>query len=652
MHKGADATGLNSLTSIQWITFRLKNDYYTYLAFICPTLHLRPGARNKSGSFMSDQRLASLHLTIEYAVSRTLQRFKNLQDKDIEWVFEQYRNYFQALRQGKVVKEPDSTRRSRSELMDFIWECLIRWEEAGGPVDLLDGNFRPGGRAVTMVEELYVMAFNELRKSCRLHRKADGPRGYIKFVQGFVAQTLEYDPTLEELLNPDIPLEGGLNFEPLLDKRGYRITVEPELSGILEIDELLFEGEEEASFQEVESLVEKYPDNELLLSEYAVKLKKNGREEEAIALWKKLQEASPRNPYYVSAYIDRLLRYDEDLGFEEAERLNFQFELDKYSFDSAEGYSIVALLCHSSACITMALLGRDIAYALELFDDLVRTGLPPEFLYSIGSEFILYGIKGMEAEDKKEYVALDELASEFPNFSAATDFIEEQWEVANTVLSENLTGGTLHNYPNAFTQDFPWPRNPGTVESALQLRVHILDSAPEIYRIIVVPDDTLLPDLHGMLQVAFDWEESHLHEFIHEGVHFEMPHEAVPASGVDSRSVRVGELLKKVGDEMIYHYDFGDSWKHQIVLEAIPEVDDEILYPRCLAGARRGPMEDSGGIHRYQHILKVLEDPEHPEYTDFKTWLGPDFDPAEFVLAWTHKQLWKGRFWSLGAEDV
>lgn len=600
---------------------------------------------------MPDQRLASLHLTIEYAVSRTLQRFKNLQDKDIEWVFEQYRNYFQALRQGKDVSEPDSTRRSRSELMDYLWECLIKWEEAGGPDDLLDGSFRPGGRPVTMVEELYVMGFNDLRKSCRMHRRANGPRGYVKFVQEFIADTLAKDPTLEELLDPEIPaISVGLDFQPLLEKRGYQITMAPDYSGDDEVDHILFELEEEASLTEIEKLLKRYPNNQLLRAEYAVQLKGADRVEEAIMEWENLLKNSPQNPHYLSAYIGLWLHEDNDRGFEEAERLDFQFELDKYPFDTSEGYSIVALLMHSSACITMALYGKDIAYALELFDDLVRTGLPIELLQNIGSEFILYGLRGLDTTEKEEYVAVDDLPIKFPQFSAATDFIEVQWEAVAEELVNKLTPAG-HNYPNAFTQEFPWPRDPGTVESALQLRVHILDSAPEIYRTIVVPDDTLLPDLHGMLQVAFDWEESHLHEFIHEGVHFEMPHEAVPTSGVDSRSVRVGELLKKVGDEMVYHYDFGDSWKHLIVLEAIPEVDDEILYPRCLAGARRGPKEDSGGIHRYQHILKVLEDPEHPEYTDLKAWLGPDFDPAEFVLAWTHKQLWKGRFWSLGAEE-
>lgn len=598
---------------------------------------------------MPNERLSSLHLTIEYAVSQSLRKFKNLQDKDIEWVYEQYRNYFQALRQGKTVAEPDSTRRDRSGLMDYLWECLVKWEAAGGPEDLLDGSFRPAGKPVTQVEELYVMAFNDLRKSCRLHRQQDGPRGYVKYAQEWIADVLASNPDLEDLLDPAIPAEGGLDLEYLFEKRNYRVTLQPVSTGIDAIDALLYEDEEEdPSASEFEALLTHYPDNKLLRAEYAVALSNEDREEEAITVWQKLIPETPTHPYFLSAYLELLLKHDDDQGFAEAERLNFQFELDKYPFDGDGGYTVTALLSHTSACITMALHGKDMAYALELFDDLARTGLPKVLLTSISSSFILFGLDRKAGEAMDSSFPLDYLFKKFPEFTPTIDFLEEQWDATIDLLDLTYPTETNLYYPNAADQPFPWPRNPDNVEKALQLRVNILGSKPEIFRTIVVPDDTLLPDLHGMLQVAFDWEEAHLHEFIQGEIHYGEAGGELDEPQTDYHTVRIGHLLKKVGDELVYLYDFGDYWEHRIVLEAIPAVNDEILYPRCIAGARRGPKEDSGGIHGYQEMLKVLDDPKHPEYEEYRTWIGDDFDPEEFVLAWTHKQLWKGRFWNLG----
>lgn len=552
-----------------------------------------------------------------------------------------------------MVAEPDSTRQDRSELMDFIWECLIKWEETDGPEELLDGSFRPAGRPVTTVEELYVMAFNDLRKSCRLNRREGGPRGYVKAVQEFVAKVLASDPDLEELLDPAVPVPGTMDFEPLFEKRGYRISLQHTPSGDPAVDKLIYESESEKgpSVSEFEAYLKQYPNNRLLRAEYAVALGGAARTEDAIQVWHQLLKETPDHPYYLSAYLDLLLRHDNDQGFEEAERLDFQFELNKYPFDAAGGYSLAVLLLHSSACINMALHGQDMAYALELFDDLVRAGIPAPLLTSIGSTFILLELEELSDEEVTDDFPLDYLAEDYPDCSYAVAFLESQWDLVSETLSSVsplLEYG--HHYPNAASQQHPWPRNPGTVDEALQLRVNIIDSSPEIYRTIVVPDDTLLPDLHGMLQVAFDWEERHLHEFIHGKTHYGKAGPEASDREIDYRNVRIGHLLKQVGDELIYHYDFGDSWKHRIVLEAIPEVDDVILYPRCIAGARRGPKEDSGGIYGYQQLLKNLEDPTHPDYEDLREWIGEDFDPEEFVLAWTHKQLWKGRFWHLGGE--
>ena len=59
---------------------------------------------------------------------------------------------------------------------------------------------------------------------------------------------------------------------------------------------------------------------------------------------------------------------------------------------------------------------------------------------------------------------------------------------------------------------------------------------------------------------------------------------------------RSANVLKAEGDSMVYLYDFGDSWRHKVVLEKIIP-SDVPTKPVCLDGARRCPPEDVGGPH-------------------------------------------------------
>jgi hypothetical protein len=45
---------------------------------------------------------------------------------------------------------------------------------------------------------------------------------------------------------------------------------------------------------------------------------------------------------------------------------------------------------------------------------------------------------------------------------------------------------------------------------------------------------------------------------------------------------------------MVYEYDFGDGWEHQIVLEKVIAPAPDVSYPRCTAGKRACPPEDLG----------------------------------------------------------
>ena len=48
--------------------------------------------------------------------------------------------------------------------------------------------------------------------------------------------------------------------------------------------------------------------------------------------------------------------------------------------------------------------------------------------------------------------------------------------------------------------------------------------------------------------------------------------------------------------EIVYVYDFGDDWRHDIVAEKITPALPGLAYPRCTGGRGWASEEDSGGI--------------------------------------------------------
>jgi hypothetical protein len=90
---------------------------------------------------------------------------------------------------------------------------------------------------------------------------------------------------------------------------------------------------------------------------------------------------------------------------------------------------------------------------------------------------------------------------------------------------------------------------------------------------------------------------------------------------------------------MLYEYDFGDSWEHEVALEKILEKDPNLKTPVCLDGAMACPPEDCGGIRGYYDYLAALADPKHPEHEEIREWMGEKFDPAKFDLKKINRSL-------------
>lgn len=167
-----------------------------------------------------------------------------------------------------------------------------------------------------------------------------------------------------------------------------------------------------------------------------------------------------------------------------------------------------------------------------------------------------------------------------------------------------------------------------------QINIALMGFTPKIWRRLMIPSGILLRDLHKVIQTAMGWENAHLHHFIKDRT-FYAPKLKDDFSwddntNVDYKRTRLHDLMEHEKDQVIYEYDFGDSWRHQIALEKILPPDPLFKHPFCLAGKMRCPPEDSGGVHGYADMLEKLKDPKGDHYQDAAYWLGTEYDPEYF----------------------
>lgn len=165
-----------------------------------------------------------------------------------------------------------------------------------------------------------------------------------------------------------------------------------------------------------------------------------------------------------------------------------------------------------------------------------------------------------------------------------------------------------------------------------QIKVTLNDISPPIWRRLLISNTTDLAELHEIIQVAMGWTDSHLHQFVVGEECYGEPEPDFDFDVTPEYGVRIGSILKKEKDWIIYEYDFGDGWEHKIVLEKILPYNPKDVLPKCVTGRRGCPPEDVGGVWGYQEFLDAYNDKNHPEHEAMLEWVGEYFEPEQFDL--------------------
>jgi len=121
------------------------------------------------------------------------------------------------------------------------------------------------------------------------------------------------------------------------------------------------------------------------------------------------------------------------------------------------------------------------------------------------------------------------------------------------------------------------------------------------------------------------WLDYHLHRFefrqgkrrINIGIPDEEDHEQI-RSGWE---IGISEYFLVPGIRALYEYDFGDSWMHEVLLEANSLSIEGTTYPRCVEGEGACPPEDCGGLGGHAAVVEVLKGPRNDEYRSMRSWL-------------------------------
>ncbi len=202
-------------------------------------------------------------------------------------------------------------------------------------------------------------------------------------------------------------------------------------------------------------------------------------------------------------------------------------------------------------------------------------------------------------------------------FAYAGDSFEDR-------LREELAKETFVGGKRVIKQQLP--KLPKRAETTVHVvKVNLYGAKPPVWRRLEISSAMTLDLVHEVLQIAFGWHGYHLHSFETVCGEFGDPSQNDDWSGRgesgDESAVALAQVAAADKTKVVYVYDFGDDWRHDIVVEKIVPAVPGVAYPRCTGGRGETPAEDSGGIWAFN---------EERARDGFP---GSSFDPADVTEA-------------------
>jgi hypothetical protein len=194
------------------------------------------------------------------------------------------------------------------------------------------------------------------------------------------------------------------------------------------------------------------------------------------------------------------------------------------------------------------------------------------------------------------------------------------------------------------------------MEAAVVYRFYIAlrGVSPKIWRRVELTAGSSLADLQHVIQISLGWSDEYQHRFCIRNHYLGASRPGGLLFFGDPEDMILSQFAFRLHERFTYEYNFFDAWLLDIRFEGEHARYPKRHYPRCAAGARRAPLEDSGGAESFmdcqvpevpgarkawhvgrklRDIAKLLEDPGLDDVafrTRSRAILGrrlkPDFD--------------------------
>ena len=241
----------------------------------------------------------------------------------------------------------------------------------------------------------------------------------------------------------------------------------------------------------------------------------------------------------------------------------------------------------------------------------------------------LYHEKIITEEDCKEmhyFIYLNKTAfltrMSNPNYWSKTKLaIMDEWREGNFEVEDpyNVEHYDLEESPRKKLPDniliFPEQKKEQGNVTGYIVRVDLKGYRPPIWRRLKIPAGITYEHLHRILQIVFDWENSHLHAFFIDRTKMIGPNDLEMSQYAEEQRFIAEDFYE--GAKIDYIYDFGCDWQHLIAVEKIiTDNEPEFRHAVCVKAKGDTPVEDSRGNEIWQSLdlITMNEQLEQEEF--------------------------------------
>lgn len=167
---------------------------------------------------------------------------------------------------------------------------------------------------------------------------------------------------------------------------------------------------------------------------------------------------------------------------------------------------------------------------------------------------------------------------------------------------------------------------------SLDLKLELTRVVPEVWRVLRLPSDLRLDDLHHAIQAVMGWDDFHPHVYEigaheygprpddHEELDEDDDFREASAWAGDDKELTVAQALALSPDGFTYIYDFAEDWRVRVTPVGTPDVEHANLVV-CVDGEHAGPQQESRGLdpfsveaanRRLQKAMRPRATPEFP----------------------------------------